>query len=256
MAKKKRKKEVEAEKYEFKPPEFDEKQFLTDEMKATKRIILTVAYGALFGVLAAIVSMLVDSAVMGLLVMILGLISIRYIFPFMGIDLLKFTKKTWLESGVWFFFTFMALWVLMYNMPFSDFTSPDIPPEDIYVTVNLGEDEGWVKFNYTYDRESSAYEWEKSGQYLLSDVLNKSSELKIVAKVADNPGLSANPTIEIGDSSYVMTSEGDNLYSYSITTLEPYLKSGYLFTFSISAEDVNGHKSKFSLDTHAEISVD
>jgi len=257
MAKKRRKKEVEAEKYEFKPPDFDERQFLIDEMKATKRVILTVAYAGLFGALAAGATSAVDAPSFGLLIMILGLISLKYVFPLMGIDLSKFTKRTWLESGAWFFFTFMALWILMYNPPFSDHAGPDI--EEISVSVNV-EGSGWLQFDYIFESEAGAHTWSEVNGTSLASALQglNNTEINITARVADASGLTGNPRIAIGVRSPVeMTLVDDYLYTYSIASFDSsYLKADYLFTFSIVAEDGNGTSTTFELDSHAEIPLD
>ncbi len=253
MAKKRRKKEVEAEKYEFKPPDFDERQFLIDEMKATKRVILTVAYAGLFGALAAGVTSATDAPSLGLLVMILGLISLKQVFPLMGIDLSKFTKRTWLESGAWFFFTFMALWILMYNPPFSDHAGPDI--EEIYVSVNV-EGSGWLQFDYIFESEAGAHTWSEVNGTSLASALREpnNTEINITARVVDASGLTSNPRIWIGGRSPVeMTLVDDYFYTYSIASFDSsYLKAGY-FTFLIVAEDANGNSTTFELDSQAEI---
>jgi len=251
MAKKKRKKEAEAEKYEFVPPDFDEKQFLKDEMKATKRTILNVIYGALFGALAAGVTALTGSAPLGLLMMIVGIASLKYVYPILGIDISKFTKKNWLESGAFFFLTFMAIWILMFNPPFSDHADPTI--ENYSVSLRMG-DTNWTIFNYTYDSESARYYWKAANGSSLSEYLDLNSEINISARVSDISGIEGVPKISIGSLNLQdMTCIGDNTYSYHIESLNQVYPTGGFFSFSIFAEDRAGNDNTFEVHNTAEI---
>lgn len=254
MAKKKRKKEVEAEKYEFKPPDFDEKQFLRDEMWATRRVILTVIYGSSFGVIAAAACISMNNASIGLLVMLFGFFLMKYIFPIMKLDLSRFTKKTWLESGAWFFFTFMAFWLLMFNPPFGDYTDPDII--DVSISVNDAE-QGWLRFNYTFDSETGSYTW--TDRDLLDRALyNYSGEVRVEVRVSDNSGLAGNPRIAFAKSdTFQNMTAGDeeHIYIYQIASLsDSYLYLGS-FAFEIQAEDSNGHSNEFVIADSAQILV-
>lgn len=253
MAKKKRKKEAEAEKYEFVPPDFDEKQFLKDEMKATKRTILNIVYAALFGALAAGVTSLTGSASLGLLLMIVGIASLKYVYPVLGIDISKFTKRNWLESGAFFFLTFMAIWILMFNPPFSDHADPTI--ENVSVSL-LMDGTDWIEFNYSYDSESARYLWRSSNGSSLAEYLNISSEIAISARISDISGIEGLPKITVGTHMLNDMTKGEEcIYTYHIVSLDSsYLTGGY-FTFSIFAEDTQGNANTFQVDNTAQINL-
>lgn len=251
MAKKKRKKEAEAEKYEFVPPDFDEKQFLRDEMKATKRTILNVAYAALFGALAAGVTTLTESASLGLFMMIVGIASLKYVYPILGIDISKFTKRNWLESGAFFFLTFMAIWILMFNPPFSDHADPTI--ENISVSLHM-DGTNWVMFNYTYDSENARYLWQSGNGSSLSSYLNLNSEIRISAWISDISGIEGFPKISIGTQNVQdMTSGEDYTYTYHIESLDQFFTASDPFEFSIFAEDSLGNSNTFEVHNTAVI---
>lgn len=262
MAKKRKKqKEVEEEKYEFVPPEFDEKQFLKDEMNATKRIAVTIGYGALFGVIAALLMILTRNGYLGLFLLIIGFWFMRYLFAAMKIDLSKFTRRTWLESGVWFFFTFLAVWILVINPPFVDYAAPEI--RDIRLAVAV-QGVGIINYNLTYNYTISAYQWQ-TGKHNMSVAsalkfasINNTA-LSISARIADAGGISGTPTMTLtpnNPQAKSMAYLGNDRYALSIGRLDTsYLENGIIFTFSISAEDPSHNVAQFILPTANEIIV-
>jgi len=262
MAKKRKKiKQEEEEKYEFVPPEFDEKQFLTDEIKATKRILLIVGYGVLFGVLATLITVATGAAILGLLLLIVGFASMKFFFSSTKIDMSKFTKRTWLENGAWFFFTFLAIWILTVNPPFFDLAPPDVRDVKLWVDV---KDFGWSEYNYTYHSSQNKYSWvgvasAPSVTTALQSALRNGTMVNISARIVDNSQLSGIPSIifrqDLSDQQKVFamnyTGSGHR-YEYEITSLADYLKNNYL-TFRIIANDAAGHQRIFNLATEAEV---
>jgi len=254
---KKRKKEKEAEeKYEFVPPEFDEKQFLKDEITATKRIVLVVLYGILFGALAAAVTALTKNGYYGFFMFLVGIGFIRYFLITMKIDLSKFTKKNWAESGIYFFFTFLAIWILAVNPPFVDYIGPEV--KDISLSIDV--DGTMVVYNYSM----GTHQWQtaKDNASVMSalwSAFNNSAPVNIYAHVGDSSGLKSAPVITIAPNNPVvssMTYVENYTYRYSIGSMGlNYLNNGQIFTFSISAEDNNGNQGNFNLPTSAEIVI-
>lgn len=253
---KKRKKEKEAEeKYEFVPPEFDEKQFLRDEMKATKRVVLIVLYGVLFGVLAAIVTAMERNGYFGLIMLIIGAVFIRYFMQTMKIDVSKLTKRNWAESAMYFFFTFLAIWVLAVNPPFFDYVSPEIKN----ITLSVGYTGTNLVFNYSMVSQ----EWQAPDNISLKTALDYArahgTSVNITAHVADSSGLAGAPVITLAPNNPIvsaMTHVGNYTYSYSIASMSTdYLNNGQIFTFSISATDNHGNQGNFNLPTSAEVVV-
>ncbi|HUW42923.1 MAG TPA: hypothetical protein VMW02_01660, partial [Thermoplasmata archaeon] len=58
MAKKRKKGKPEPEDYEFRPPDFDEKEFLQKELRDTRTALLTIVYAICFGLAAGLISMM------------------------------------------------------------------------------------------------------------------------------------------------------------------------------------------------------
>lgn len=253
---KKRKKEKEAEdKYEFVPPEFDEKQFLMDEMKSTKRLLLIVGYGVLFGVLAAIVTIMERSGYFGLVLFLIGIVFLRYYLSTLKVDVSKLTKKNWAESAMYFFFTFLAIWLIAVNPPFFDNVSPEIKNVSISVVYSGST----LLYNYSMIEK----EWKSSSNVSVTAALSYAKAhgtgVNISAHVADSSGLQADPMITLAPNNpqvFSMTSVGNNTFRCSISAFSTlYLNNGQIFTFSISATDNYGNQGSFILPTSAEVDV-
>lgn len=262
MAKKRKKqKKEEEEKYEFVPPEFDEKQFLLDEMSATKRVLLIVGFGVLIGALAGVLTIITANGLFGLVMLIVGFGSMKMLFIWMKFDLSKFKRRTWLENSAWFFFTFLAVWILVINPPFVDFASPEIKNVKLAVTVP-----GVGVVNYNYTLANNTYSWQ-TGKYnmTVSAALQAAyldhTAVNISAHIADNERLSEVPTISFRpDSPTVLPSQmslaGGSRYYYSIASFGgTYLKDGHYFSFRMTAIDPAQHITFFVPASTAEVIV-
>jgi hypothetical protein len=260
MAKKrkKQKRAEEEEKYEFVPPEFDEKQFLKDEMSATKQVLIIVAYGALMGILAAMATILTTNGITGLAVLVVGFGTIKFLFNALRFDLSKFTKKTWLGHGAWFFFTFLAIWILLINPPFTDFASPEVKNVKLAVTVQETNVTNVIHYNYTFNYTSNLWEWHTGKHNMsvtdaLKDAYANGAQVILAAHIADNDRLVGLPTIIFQPDNPSVTpksmSEAASFsYYYDISVFGvSYLKDGQYFTFQINAEDPANHITVFRM---------
>jgi hypothetical protein len=255
---KKRKKEKEAdEKYEFVPPEFDEKQFLTDEIVTTKRVVLIILYGMVFGILAAFATTATKNGYFGLIILVVGAFLIKYFFATLKFDLSKFTKRTWAESVMWFFFTFLAIWILVVNPPFVDYIAPEIKN----VRLSIDVQGTMVVYNYSFETHG----WQTSAKNItvvkaMRSAFNNATSFNISAQVADSSGLSGNPVITLNPNNPkvgTMTPAGNNRFNYYIDLVGPtsyttYLNNGQVFTFSISSEDTTNNQAIFDLKLPSE----
>lgn len=120
----KRKKEVVEEEYEFVPPEFDEKKFLENDIRGTKILLLTAAFAIVFGIIAYILGGF--NIYLGLIVMVVGMVALRYLYPLAKIPWSTVEKKTFFGNVGLFFFIFLAVWIILLNVPFSDQANPEI----------------------------------------------------------------------------------------------------------------------------------
>jgi len=257
MAKKKKKQKEVEEKYEFVPPEFNEKQFLKDEMANSKRVVAIILYGVVFGVLAALATATTKNGYIGFVLFLVGLFFIRYFLFTARFDLSKFTKKTWVESMGYYFFTSMAIWILVINPPFIDYIEPEI--KNIRMTIDV--DGTAIVYNYSFETET----WHTAPHNMSVDdamwiAYNRSSAVNVSAQIADSSGLRGLPVITFSvwsNKIFNMTQVGNNLFYSRIEHMsEAYLGAGgYMFTFGISAGDNSNNQANFWLPLTAEISV-
>ncbi|NYT12757.1 MAG: hypothetical protein GKC03_09485 [Methanomassiliicoccales archaeon] len=221
MARKKRKVEEKEEEYEWVPPEFDEKAFLEKDIKGTRALLVTVVICVIFAVIGYFVSTSVHWA-LGFVILLVGIVVLRYIYPFTGVDRESLETKTMIGNFVLFFLLFLGLWILFMNPPFSDHTNPSIGEPTIWVDV------GGVWTELTDQNEQT--------------LIHAGDPVNITAKVTDNGKLNS-IRIEVvlaGESgTFVnMTDVGNNIYGFNAT----YSQGSYVFT--IKATDSAGNISQ------------
>lgn len=139
MAKKRKKQKEEEESYEFKMPEFDEEEYLRKELRETKTLFTTFVYGALIGIVSFGLTG-VDVAIAAL-VGFIGVIFLRHIYPLVGINTALLEKKQWATNIIFYLFTWLLIWIILTNPPFSDIQGPNIKNDGIY----FEEDGVWIR---------------------------------------------------------------------------------------------------------------
>jgi len=249
MAKKRRKsdKEPEEEEYEFRPPEFDEEEFIRKELSETRTVIFTVIYAVVLGAVAGLLSA-ADKTFLGpaFLIAIAGMISLRWIYPMFKIDTKAFQKRNWLGNIGTFFFTFLAIWILLLNQPFADLAKPTITDVTVWVDrPGASGGNNTTAIDYKLSGTAGVYQWTPRYGESLDHVIraNASYHLNLTAKVADNRALK-NAQISVNGRDYVsMTSEGKNRWGYKLeaSTLAPFIGANAL-NIKISAEDKSGNQ--------------
>jgi hypothetical protein len=223
MAKKKRRTE---EKVVFKRPDFDEKDYMRKEMMNAKVGIITFFYGIPYALVSWQLA-LANLAIFGFLAIIMGILSLRYVYPYFGVDVEEFEKKTWLGNGAVLVLTWLSLWVLLLNPPFSDLATPSI--SKVQVSGNDGVD--WVRVSS--ERPTN-----------LTLVSTPPDNLAIKAKVTDNVGIER-VEIEINSViSYVgaWAGEEDNMFGSRFDMPAPSA------SVTITAWDDAGHETTYSFD--------
>ncbi len=126
MAKKRRKHEEEKEEKEYKSPDFNEREFLEDELLTGKATIMAALISLPIGILIYMIAtpMGQDSAWIGFVMGILGIGSLWLILPLVNVDVKKLKPKQWFGPISTYIFTFLAVWVLLVNPPFADHAGP------------------------------------------------------------------------------------------------------------------------------------
>lgn len=224
---KKRKKEKKEEDYEYKEPEFDEEEYLRKEVRDSRALFATLGYAVLIGIVSFGLTF-VDVA-LAALVGFIAMVFLRHIYPRVGVDTTLLEKKNWAGNIIMYLFTWLAVWILLVNPPFSDFAEPTIENVGIYFQDDSGN---WTKKNDTTD---------------LKDLWNVS----INATIVDNVDVDKNTIIitierEIGDEyteiySGPMERIGENRYSYILVDVD-----AGKHKYTIKASDINNNEASFS----------
>ena len=113
---------------EWKPPEFDEVEFMKKEMGAARATIAVVlwtlpAAALSFGLTIAGVAVVAFFAGIGMMFLLKWVLPN---LPFFKVDTSEYKRKDWIGHGLTFFFSWLAFWILLLNPPFADLTNPVI----------------------------------------------------------------------------------------------------------------------------------
>ncbi len=215
MAKKRRKEEVEAEKYEWKPPDFDEKSFLKTDIKGTKVLMWAALLGLLLGILAYALTGI--SALLGVVVLLAGAVLLKKILPLFRVDLEGVKTTTIAGNAAMLFIIGLAVWIVLLNPPFSDHYPPQINSNQVYFQHNGGN---WTLAN--------------------SGTIHVGDNVRVVVKVVENGQLSS-VTVNIAGitTNYVPM---DNTiipgsYVYEIDNVA----SANTYSYSVKAIDTTGN---------------
>ena len=217
MAKKRKKDKEPQEDYQFIPPDFDEKEFLRKEMRDIRSALLTIAFAVLFGAVAGgIASASPNFALVGLIIVIAGIVALPTLYRIVGVDTSAFQKKHWAGNLGTFFFTFLAIWVMLMNPPFADLAKPMV--DDVIVWV---ESDGVLTgLEYVYLEPLGGYYWIVTNTSSPAGTIHVDSgdTINITAKIADN-GKLVTAEIAIGSSSATysaMTEEENNRFGFKV----------------------------------------
>ncbi len=110
---------------EWKPPEFDEVEFMKKEMRAAKTTIIVVLWTLPSAILSYGLT-LAGVAVVAFFAGIGMMLLLKWILPILKVDISEYKRKDWIGHGATFFFSWLAFWILLLNPPFADLTNPVI----------------------------------------------------------------------------------------------------------------------------------
>lgn len=248
MAKKRKKdKTKKEEEYEFRPPEFDEKEFIRKELRDTRTVLITVGYAALFGSIATILAHVSSSLVgVSFLLVFIGIYSLKYLYPLLKIKTADFQKKNWAGNVAWFFLTFLAVWVLTFNFPISDKADPKV--EDVVLWVTNEVTGNITAIDYDFIPSIGGYGWvaRDGGEASSLIVANDSFTINITARITDN-GVLRVAEISVGNTEGVyddMVKDADIVNRYDYVIGGEQIVGDSLF-FYIHAEDDRGNEITF-----------
>ncbi len=222
MAKrKKREEEEEEEEYAFDVPEFDKVEYMKDEIRKGKSILVSVALAPVFSFVALQLFILIGDWTIAMIGGLSGLILIAPILRTLGINTDELGKKEWGIDVVMFFFTFLAIWVILMNPPVNDFAHPTV--DDMKVRV---QEDG---------------QWKKIGDANITN--GQDYNVNITAKITDNVDVKDNSVkariIPPSSSQFnEMDKDGKRHYKFIFNNVTAQ-NNNYKVSFKV--EDVNGN---------------
>lgn len=231
MAKKRRKTDAEKEEKDYKPPEFNEREFIEEEINTARAVILGALLSIPVGIAGFFATTAMGTAFGGLITAIAGIVLIKFFMPFFKVDEALFQAKHWLAVISTYFFAFLAVWILMFNPPFSDFAGPQVMQLDIEAF------DGNTTANNTF------YTVVNNGSLVSGQVnLTGHSDIVIHTVITDNVELVAGSVeISVGGVSSPMEQTGPNSFTHAI----PASDINPPADITISAVDVNENNSTF-----------
>lgn len=144
MAKKVRKdgERKEEKKVVFEAPEFDEREYLTEQLHNIKATLFFIVLAIPMGAAWAYTAIAAGTAIAGLVVAVAGyIVGTQFLKYVMGIDLLEGKRRLVGTTFLMFIFTSLAFSVVLSNPPANDVTPPSIT--DVVVCIQgPGVDEG------------------------------------------------------------------------------------------------------------------
>ena len=192
-------------------------------MRNAKSSIVTVIYAIPIAIISFALTS-IDLAYLGFLIGIVGLISLRYIYPLLRIDIALFEKKNWLGSGAIFFFTWLAVWILICNPPFNDLANPTIDR----VECSIDDGGNWTAL--VPDANNI-------------QIGNNNTTIIIRARIADNDRLDSDAIkIVVNGTEYSLVSSEKDYYTYTIVNAN----EGETYHIRIAAKDVGGRSTEYS----------
>ena len=227
MAKKRRKHEEEKEEKEYKAPDFDEREFLTNEIDTGKVTILAAILSVPMAILAFLVMGPLGAGV-GFVLGMAGFGSIYFLMPFLKIDIKEFKPRNWFGPVSTYIFAFLAIWVLMVNPPFNDYAGPQ------FISIDT-EIDGQV-FTILGMANNTTNHVQLHELRIVSG-----DNISIDTRITDNDVMGP-VSIQIGNNdAQAMIPSPNNHYTYEITGATVGM------TITITAEDANGNQKVYEI---------
>jgi hypothetical protein len=234
LAKKRRQKVEKKDDYDFKFPEFDEHQYISLELNKAKISLLAFIFALIMVIITYQFYSITHPDARGPMVLgIFSVIALPFLSKFVKIDTNDFDWKNWIGAGAIYVLSWLAIFILVLNPPFSDFIAPEIDEEDVKFTYQQPNNETWIQ----WDTEPTI------------PTLTSPIKINMTVKVTDNSGVREDSVKLIikGPKNFTMKMEKikDNQYRAMLNNDDQPFKSGR-YTYSIEAKDVYGHKSEIT----------
>jgi hypothetical protein len=151
LAKKRRQKIEKKEEYDFDFPEFDEHQFISLELNKAKIALVAFLYAILIVFITyQLYHITYPDARAPMALGFLAVAAIPFISRFLRIDISEFDWKNWVGAGAVYVFSWLAIFIILVNPPFSDFVEPEIEVEIHYMKEG-STNQSWLAWDTLAD---------------------------------------------------------------------------------------------------------
>lgn len=110
-------------------PEFDEEKFMKKELRKAKTAFVSFSFGIIVGIISHVIWRSVDAGIRWPLCFLFAMCAIGFMAKLLQlwkVDVTAFGKKEWFGSIAFYFFTWLAIFILSINPPFYDASAPKI----------------------------------------------------------------------------------------------------------------------------------
>jgi hypothetical protein len=201
LAKKRRQKIEKKEEDDFDFPEFDEHQFISMELNKAKIALVAFLYAILIVFFTyQLYNITYPDARAPMALGFLAVAAIPFISKFVRIDISEFDWKNWLGAGAVYVFSWLAIFIILVNPPFSDFVEPEIDEEVSYLRLD-GSGQNWTKWdtlaeintlrtperiNFSIEISDNSQIDKDSVRITIDGILNNSIKNKKMIHIKDN----------------------------------------------------------------------
>ena len=244
MAKKRRQKSEKKEELDIKIPEFDEHEFIALELRKSKMSFIAFIFAIFMVVITYLLYSVTHPDWRGPVVLgFLGVVGLRFMTRLMKIDVSDFEWKNWFGSGAIYFFSWLAIFVLVLNPPFSDFAEPEIELKEFsYFFFNEDTNETyWKSFDLNIEEPQAQGPLKIN---ITMKITDNSQIDKDSVKLIIKPSITSNAT----KLTYTMKDLKDNLYQIIIEPEQGQKLLEDSYSFTVEAKDDHDHKTIIEQD--------
>jgi hypothetical protein len=236
LAKKRRQKAEKKDDPDFNFPEFDEQQFISLELRKVKVSLVAFILAVIIVIVTfQLYTLTYPDARVPMVVGIFGVIAVPYITKYAKIDTGDFDWKNWLGPGAVYIMSWLALFILVINPPFSDFVGPIIVEDELEVT-------------YLNDLNGTWIAWDTDP---VTPQIRSPVKINITVEVIDNSGVDKD-SVKVSlvslkgdqDFSIKMVSRKEHQFR-AIITNDNQLIPGGEYSLRIEAKDIYGKERIF-----------
>ena len=241
MAKKRRQKTEKKVESDFKLPEFDEHEYISLELRKSKASFVAFFYAILMVIITfSLYTITYPDWRPPIVIGLLAVVGVPFIANLVKLDTSDFDWKNWFGAGAVYILSWLAIFIIVCNPPFSDFAAPEIDDDDTEISYQKLDNSTWTKWNSDNDPPTLDSPIKIRFQTKITDNVEVDKDS---VKLTIEPSLTNNGTRSI----FQLPNVKKN--NYEIIIIPENTTQGFIqdeFSYTIEAKDVNGHEESKS----------